>query len=395
MQRSSVQYSRPVDYSARDSVTATIRDHADLLAITQDATGNRMRRTGSEWRGPCPLHGGEGPNFCVNPDKGVFSCFVCGESGDVFDFVRLRHRVDFPSARQWLADRAGISLITSTRTVPMQPRVAPTRQRSAVEIRTANARAVLEALRSEGCMPSESHDVYASVCAMLPLGAVGADYLAARGFDPDAAAQYGFRSVDSAEQWRAFREDLDGGFLEAELQLAGLSSFPWRGDRPALVIPYVAGGRVIALRFRSLVPNAPKDERYCSLRGAQPSLPFNADAITEGTGPLHIVEGEVNAYTLTTYGLRAIGLPGAATWRDEWAPMLAQAVGSSGLLVAWYDDDDAGTKARAKLARRLQDALGAGWLARHGVSATLRGGDANALHVAGTLRSVLEQAGVL
>ena len=36
---------------------------------------------------PCPIHNGKDYNFSFT-DKG-FKCFVCGESGDVIDFVRL------------------------------------------------------------------------------------------------------------------------------------------------------------------------------------------------------------------------------------------------------------------------------------------------------------------
>ena len=41
-------------------------------------------RSGGSWRGPCPLHGGTNPNFSVSPDKGLYHCFTCGESGTVF-----------------------------------------------------------------------------------------------------------------------------------------------------------------------------------------------------------------------------------------------------------------------------------------------------------------------
>lgn len=385
-----------VDFTDRDALTAAIRTRADLLALAQEATGNRMRRAGAEWRGPCPLHQGEGPNFAVNPSSGLYKCFTCDAGGDVFDFVRAWQALDFPSARQWLGDRAEVSLsdVSSPRSVITTITVPPPR-RSSTEIRRDELLASLEELRAEGCMPSPPRTVYASVLALLSLGPVGAAYLARRGFNPDAAAHYGFRSVDSAVAWGALRHELEEGFLAAEVELAGLTSFPWQGDRPALVIPYRAGRDVIGLRFRSLVPDAGHTERYRSLPGVPLPLPFNADALTLGTGPLHLVEGELNAYTLATYGLRAIGLPGATTWRSEWAAMIASAVGSSGLLVAWYDDDDAGAKARAALARRLQDSLGAGWLARHGVSAILSGDDANGLHSAGTLRPILERAGVL
>src|SRR5262249_13719096 len=42
--------------------------------------------------------------------KQTFKCFGCGAGGDVFSFVQLREKVDFPEALRMLADRAGISL---------------------------------------------------------------------------------------------------------------------------------------------------------------------------------------------------------------------------------------------------------------------------------------------
>ena len=40
-----------------------------------------LKRTGSDYRGPCPFHGGTHRNFAVIPKKGRYYCFVCHESG--------------------------------------------------------------------------------------------------------------------------------------------------------------------------------------------------------------------------------------------------------------------------------------------------------------------------
>jgi DNA primase len=59
-------------------------ERADLVEIVSEHT--RLKRSGEDLPRPCPLHGGEGPNFSVDPAKGFFKCFVCGEGGDVFSF---------------------------------------------------------------------------------------------------------------------------------------------------------------------------------------------------------------------------------------------------------------------------------------------------------------------
>ena len=244
-------------------------------------------------------------------------------------------------------------------------------------------------------MPSEADTLYRAVLELTALDTLGADYLAGRALDPDTARAYGFRSLPSADAWSALADELRDSFLLAEIGWAGLDRLPWAGRVPALVLPYWQRGAVVGLRFRNLSPESSKDQRYWSLAGAQPPVPFNADALDKETSMLHLVEGELNAYTLGTYGLVAIGVPGAASWKDEWTTRIISAIGRTGLLVSWYDDDAAGERARTKLGERLTEARGVEWLARHARTAVLRGGDANDLHRAGTLRLALQRAGIV
>lgn len=383
-------------FAARDAITAAIREHSDMLALAMEATGDRMRRMGADWRGPCPLHGGANPNFSVNPGSGLWHCFTCGVGGDVFDFAMQWRSLDFLGARRFLGDRIGVPVdgpTSGAAFVPLPPR--PPREPSPAEQRRAAHVATLDALRAEGCVPSAPSEIYASMLQLLTLESRGADYLNSRGLDPIAAAHCGFRSVPSDVEWTALQAKLEESYLEAELALAGLTRMPWGGRVPALVIPYLGNNAVVGLRFRNLSPTATKAQRYQSLAGAQPPLPFNADALTNSRGALHLVEGELNALSLTTYGLRAIGLPGATSWRDEWVKMITKAVAPDERLIAWYDNDAAGAKARDQLGQRLLDARGAEWMARHAQSFTLFDGDANDHHRDGILRSQLEEAGFL
>ena len=61
-----------------------IRDAADLVTMVGEHV--ELKRTGSDFRGPCPFHGGTHRNFSVVPRKQMYHCFVCHESGDVFTF---------------------------------------------------------------------------------------------------------------------------------------------------------------------------------------------------------------------------------------------------------------------------------------------------------------------
>ena len=67
-----------------------------------------LKRTGSDYRGACPFHGGTHRNFAVIPKKGMFYCFVCHEAGDVFSFFMKRFGMDYPTAVREVARKVGI-----------------------------------------------------------------------------------------------------------------------------------------------------------------------------------------------------------------------------------------------------------------------------------------------
>lgn len=58
----------------------------------------------------CPFHNDHSPSFSVHPDKQIYKCFSCGESGNVITFVEKFLGISFHEAVKLLADRAGIKL---------------------------------------------------------------------------------------------------------------------------------------------------------------------------------------------------------------------------------------------------------------------------------------------
>ena len=59
-----------------------------------------LKRTGNELRGPCPIHRGNGPNFALNRETGVWYCHSqCGRGGSLIDLEMLTQEMDFLPAR--------------------------------------------------------------------------------------------------------------------------------------------------------------------------------------------------------------------------------------------------------------------------------------------------------
>ena len=91
-----------------EDVIEQVRDAADLVGIVGEHV--ELKRTGADFRGPCPFHGGTHRNFAVIPKKGMFYCFVCHEAGDVFTFFMKKLGMDYPTAVREVARRVGITI---------------------------------------------------------------------------------------------------------------------------------------------------------------------------------------------------------------------------------------------------------------------------------------------
>ena len=61
-------------------------------------------------KGLCPFHDERSPSFNVRPQAGFYHCFGCGESGDVYSFLRAMDHVSFTEAVERLAGRIGYTL---------------------------------------------------------------------------------------------------------------------------------------------------------------------------------------------------------------------------------------------------------------------------------------------
>jgi DNA primase len=68
---------------------SAIKQAVPLMKVLQGYGMAGLRRSGKDqWRGRCPLHGGEErESFHVNTAKQLFHCFSCGAGGTVLDLV--------------------------------------------------------------------------------------------------------------------------------------------------------------------------------------------------------------------------------------------------------------------------------------------------------------------
>lgn len=89
-----------------DSKKEEVRDAADIVEVVSDYV--KLKRSGSGFTGLCPYHNEKSPSFHVTPRLGIYKCFGCGESGDVFKFIMDQDGIGFTEAIKQLADRYGV-----------------------------------------------------------------------------------------------------------------------------------------------------------------------------------------------------------------------------------------------------------------------------------------------
>jgi len=82
-----------------------------------------LKKTGSDYRAPCPFHGGKNRNFAVSSHKQFYHCFKCGESGGAISFVQKIDNLSFVEAIEAIANEFGLKIEYDSNTKPVDPRL--------------------------------------------------------------------------------------------------------------------------------------------------------------------------------------------------------------------------------------------------------------------------------
>jgi len=63
---------------------------------------------GKNFFGVCPFHSDHSPSMSVSKEKQIYTCFSCGATGNVFNFIMDYENISFIDAVKICADKAGI-----------------------------------------------------------------------------------------------------------------------------------------------------------------------------------------------------------------------------------------------------------------------------------------------
>lgn len=181
---------------ARDDIDL-VRDKTDLVDLASEVT--KVKKSGRSTMAVCPFHSEKTPSLSIDGARGLYHCFGCGKSGDVYRWVQETQGVDFSGAVEFLARRAGVTL-------KVDPEAAKRRNRRE---RLVEATELAVAFYSERLKTASDAGNARS-------------YLRGRGYDADVVDNFSLGY--SPDEWDLLTGHLkDRGVKEEVMVSAGLS----------------------------------------------------------------------------------------------------------------------------------------------------------------------------
>lgn len=318
----------------RQADVEEVKSRTNIADIIGERVALKSAGVGS-MKGLCPFHDERSPSFNVRPQAGFYHCFGCGESGDVYSFLRNIDHVTFTEAVERLAGRIGFAL-------HYEDGGAAPETNSRARLYKANAAAA----------------EFFAAQLRLPDAEAGRRFLGERGFDPAAATHFGVGFAPKG--WDGMLGALVAqGFSRDELSAAGLVSTGQRGVydrfRGRLVWPIRdVTGQVIGFGARRLFDDD-KGPKYLNT----PETPiYHKAQVLYGLdlakrdisrkNQVVVVEGYTDVMACHLAGITtAVATCGTAFGSDH-ITMLRRVMGddtAAGEVIFTFDPDAAGQKA--------------------------------------------------
>jgi DNA primase len=307
-----------------------IRAAADIVEVVGDYV--KLKKSGSGFSGLCPFHDEKTPSFHVTPRLGIYKCFGCGESGDVFSFVMAVEGVSFPESLKTLAGRYGIDI--------------PDEHAEGEDERTRKREGIFHALKFAGLFfHRQLHETAEAEAAR--------NYLEKRGYDKKLWRSFGlgYAPANSILLKEAKKEGIEEEYL-AEADLVKPSN---RNDgfydtfRDRLMFPiFNPSGKVIAFAGR-ILNEGKKTAKY--INSAQTPV-YNKSEVVYGVNfakneirkeeEVILVEGYTDVITMNQHGIKNV-VASSGTSLTSGQINILQRYGKR--IVMIYDADSAGQSA--------------------------------------------------
>lgn len=303
-----------------DALKASV-DLADVIR----AAGVELKPQGKNLFGCCPFHEDDKPSLSVNPEARLWQCFGCRAGGDVFKFLELSEKLDFPGQLARLQALSGQVPDKSSRP-ERPPRIAE-----------------LPGGHTRGELLERVAQLYATRFRETTRGR---EYLAARGLDDPQLGEAFQLGLADGQLLSLLAES--GPLLEALQQIGVLNERGKEHFHGCLVLPLTHPDEgVVGLYGRHLEQEGPGRHRLLPgpMRGV-----LNWQAL-RSSKRLVLVEGVFDALAFWQAGVRDV----SCLFGCNLPPDLERLLGGSAVreVVLALDGDAAGRESAERLAEVL------------------------------------------
>jgi DNA primase catalytic core len=314
-----------------------IKDNADIVTIIGRELN--LRKNGRNFIGVCPFHADKSPSLTVSPQKNIYTCFACGATGDVINFVKEYEKVSFIEAVKILAKGSHIEI----------PDAKMTPEEIAREKRRESALIVLQ----------ESQDMFRK---NLDDFEPASNYIRkVRQISDDMISLYGIGYAQADNQIN--RNFPKRGYSIDSLMAAGMISisdekkFHYDVFRQRITFPYYdLHGRPVGFTGR-ITDNNIKTAKYLN---SSDTVVFNKGAVIFGlyqareaiiqSGRTYLTEGQTDVISVAQRGVRNVIAGSGTALTDTQARLIKRFTNT---VVLMYDPDAAGLKASIANAKTL------------------------------------------
>lgn len=303
-------------------------DNDEILSrlTVYDVYGDNLKRSTRGFKMLCPFHEEKTPSFHVYSDTLRYHCFGgCGAGGNAFEFIMKRDKVDFATAKKYLAEKAGVD----------------------IDVKSGNGK--FSRLYK---ITAEAMSVLSS---MLESSGKAKSYLSVRGVTEESIKRFHLGYINSSSLVDLLKKK---GFSEEDILFAGLAVKKDGSLKNIffnrIMFPIVSGGRVRGFGGRILEDgdlkyiNSPSTDIFQKshlLYGMDPS------AIRE-SGYAIVVEGNFDVVMCHQYGFRNTVAPLGTALTKEHVELLRK---HCSFVVLVFDGDKSGSNASVRTAKLLFD----------------------------------------
>jgi DNA primase len=306
--------------SFSNSSIENLKNQVDIVEVIGQVV--QLKKAGSNFKGLCPFHNEKTPSFVVSETKQYFTCFGCGASGDVIEFVKRYYNLDFAEAVEKIANDHGITMERSGYDVDRS---------EYYEINKMAARFFYEAFTQRANK--------------------GYGYMKGRGIAPAVLKKFGIGYAD--EQWDSlYKHLLARGVEEKKMLELGLISQSkgksYDKFRNRVIFPIInTSGKVIGFGGRAIDPgdnpkylNSPESKIFQKKNNLYGLNISRQSAGKEGY--IILVEGYMDVIALYQSGITNIAASLGTALTDNQAKLIHRYTKD---VVLSYDADAAGRAA--------------------------------------------------